>query len=171
MEDRPAMSFAATAAAYQPLTPVSPGLATSMPLVCEPILPLPMTPPDADDIPDKAADEAALSTALQVIAAERDALTYLGRLYESDPTARDGFTRAVSTISKTITRGGKLVVSGVGKSGKIGQKVVATMNSLGIRTAFLHPTEALHGDLGMVGEVSTSQPPRIPHLPTNPTPR
>ena len=148
------MSFYATVPRYQPLTPVSPGLATSMPLVCDPIPPLPMTPPDADDLPDAAADKAALSTALQVIAAERDALTYLGQFYESDPTAKDGFTRAVSTISKTISRGGKLVVSGVGKSGKIGQKVVATMNSFGIRTAFLHPTEALHGDLGMVGDVS-----------------
>ena len=60
---------------------------------------------------------------------------------------------AVNTISRTISRGGKLVVSGVGKSGKIADKVVATMNSFGIRSTFLHPTDALHGDLGVIGAV------------------
>ena len=150
------MPFSPRLPRYQPLTPLSPGLATAMPLVCDSIPPLPMTPPDADDKSDVAADKAALSTALQVIAAERDALTYLGQLYEANQAAQDAFTRAVNTISKTISRGGKLIVSGVGKSGKIGEKVVATMNSFGLRSAFLHPTEALHGDLGMVAEVSYS---------------
>lgn len=49
-------------------------------------------------------------------------------------------------------RKGNIVVTGVGKSGFIGQKIAATLTSLGHRAAFLHPVEALHGDLGTVGE-------------------
>ena len=81
------------------------------------------------------------------------ALAYLERIYQTEPVAQDGFVNAVGRISKAILNGGKLVVSGVGKSGKIGSKIVATMNSFGVRSAFLHPTEALHGDLGVVGPV------------------
>ena len=47
---------------------------------------------------------------------------------------------------------GRLVVSGIGKSGIIGQKIVATLNSTGTRSFFLHPVEALHGDIGAVCE-------------------
>jgi hypothetical protein len=60
----------------------------------------------------------------------------------------------VDLIAHTVREAGKLVVCGVGKSGKIGRKIEATMNSLGIYSAFLHPTEALHGDLGLVRPVS-----------------
>ena len=45
---------------------------------------------------------------------------------------------------------GRLVVSGVGKSGIIAKKIAATFQSLGLGSYFLHPTEALHGDLGLV---------------------
>lgn len=45
---------------------------------------------------------------------------------------------------------GRLIVSGIGKSGIIGRKIVATLNSTGTRSLFLHPVEAMHGDLGMV---------------------
>ncbi len=47
---------------------------------------------------------------------------------------------------------GRLVVSGIGKSGIVGQKIVATLNSTGTRALFLHPVEAMHGDLGIVRE-------------------
>ncbi len=47
---------------------------------------------------------------------------------------------------------GKLIVSGVGKSGLIGAKMAATFASTGTPSFFLHPTEALHGDLGMIGK-------------------
>lgn len=57
---------------------------------------------------------------------------------------------------RSVRDAGKLVVCGVGKSGKIGRKIEATMNSLGIHSAFLHPTEALHGDLGLVRPVSNT---------------
>ena len=45
---------------------------------------------------------------------------------------------------------GRLIVSGIGKSGIVGRKIVATLNSTGTRSIFLHPVEAMHGDLGMV---------------------
>ncbi|MCY4644407.1 MAG: KpsF/GutQ family sugar-phosphate isomerase [Bacteriovoracales bacterium] len=46
---------------------------------------------------------------------------------------------------------GDLAVCGVGKSGQIGQKMVSTFNSIGLKSFFLHPIEALHGDLGRMG--------------------
>ncbi|QOP42620.1 KpsF/GutQ family sugar-phosphate isomerase [Sulfurimonas sediminis] len=61
----------------------------------------------------------------------------------------DAFNKAVEII---LTCKGKLVVSGVGKSGLIGAKMAATFASTGTPSFFLHPTEALHGDLGMIGE-------------------
>lgn len=45
---------------------------------------------------------------------------------------------------------GRLIVSGIGKSGIVARKIVATLNSTGTRSIFLHPVEAMHGDLGMV---------------------
>jgi len=45
---------------------------------------------------------------------------------------------------------GRLVIGGIGKSGLVGQKIVATLNSTGTHALFLHPVEAMHGDLGML---------------------
>jgi arabinose-5-phosphate isomerase len=47
---------------------------------------------------------------------------------------------------------GRVIVSGIGKSGIIGRKIVATLNSTGTRALFLHPVEAMHGDLGIVDQ-------------------
>lgn len=47
---------------------------------------------------------------------------------------------------------GKVIITGMGKSGHIARKIAATMSSLGISSFFLHPAEAMHGDLGMVQE-------------------
>jgi arabinose-5-phosphate isomerase len=53
---------------------------------------------------------------------------------------------------ETICRShGRLIISGIGKSGLVGRKIVATLNSTGTRSLFLHPAEAMHGDLGVVG--------------------
>lgn len=60
----------------------------------------------------------------------------------------NAFEAAVELILKCK---GKLIVSGVGKSGLIGAKMAATFASTGTPSFFLHPTEALHGDLGMIG--------------------
>lgn len=59
----------------------------------------------------------------------------------------DNFAEMVEIICKTQ---GRLIVAGIGKSGIIGRKFVATFNSTGTRSMFLHPVEAMHGDLGMV---------------------
>ncbi|SFV51128.1 Arabinose 5-phosphate isomerase [hydrothermal vent metagenome] len=61
----------------------------------------------------------------------------------------DVFDKAVEVILKCK---GKLIITGVGKSGLIGAKMAATFASTGTPSFFLHPTEALHGDLGMIGE-------------------
>jgi arabinose-5-phosphate isomerase len=45
---------------------------------------------------------------------------------------------------------GRVIIGGIGKSGSIARKIVATLNSTGTRSLFLHPVEAMHGDLGMV---------------------
>ena len=60
----------------------------------------------------------------------------------------DEFARVVDAILKST---GKLVVIGIGKSGLIGKKIAATLASTGTPSFFLHPGEAFHGDLGMVG--------------------
>ncbi len=58
---------------------------------------------------------------------------------------------AVARVVKMVAEcPGKVVVSGTGKSGLIAQKIVATFNSTGTQATFLHPVEALHGDLGIV---------------------
>ncbi len=59
----------------------------------------------------------------------------------------DEFVKAVKIIVKSK---GRVVLTGIGKSGLIARKIVATLNSTGTAAIFLHPTDALHGDLGMV---------------------
>lgn len=59
----------------------------------------------------------------------------------------DEFAEAVELIFRSS---GRVVLTGMGKSGLIARKIVATMNSTGTAAIFLHPTDALHGDLGMV---------------------
>ncbi len=83
-----------------------------------------------------------MDLAREVIEAEGQALLALtGRL-------GDGFSRAAETIYAST---GQVVLTGIGKAGLIGQKISATMASTGTPSIFLHPVEALHGDLGRVG--------------------
>jgi arabinose-5-phosphate isomerase len=80
-----------------------------------------------------------------VVRTEADALRALAdRL--AGPMAAD-FERAVELLYGCA---GRVIVTGMGKSGLIARKVAATLNSTGSPATFLHPTEALHGDLGMV---------------------
>lgn len=60
----------------------------------------------------------------------------------------ESIQKAVELISNIK---GKVIVTGVGKSGHIGAKIAATLASTGTSSFFLHPTEAMHGDLGMIG--------------------
>jgi len=57
------------------------------------------------------------------------------------------FARLVDMVYQSR---GRVIIAGIGKSGIIGRKIVATLNSTGTRSIFLHPVEAMHGDLGMV---------------------
>ncbi|CAG8438884.1 8597_t:CDS:1 [Ambispora gerdemannii] len=62
----------------------------------------------------------------------------------------DSYRKAIYHLFRACDQGGKIIVTGVGKSGKVGEKLVATLQSTGSCAVFLHPTEALHGDLGIV---------------------
>jgi len=61
----------------------------------------------------------------------------------------DDFEKAVESILKID---GKVIICGMGKSGLIGKKIAATLASTGTPSFFLHPAEAYHGDLGMIGK-------------------
>ena len=82
-----------------------------------------------------------MNEAKQVILDEANALNILA---ENLPAK---FEEAVNVISNSD---GRLVVSGIGKSGHIGRKISSTMASLGQKSFFMHPSEAQHGDLGML---------------------
>ena len=59
----------------------------------------------------------------------------------------DDFVKAVKAIA---TSKGRLIVSGIGKSAIIAQKIVATLNSTGTPSVFMHAADAIHGDLGVI---------------------
>ncbi|HIP27713.1 MAG TPA: KpsF/GutQ family sugar-phosphate isomerase, partial [Sulfurovum sp.] len=77
---------------------------------------------------------------------EADALTYTASRLDQN------FLDAINIILATK---GKLIITGVGKSGLVGAKMAATFASTGTSSFFLHPTEALHGDLGMISKGDT----------------
>ncbi len=84
-----------------------------------------------------------IKTALKVLQIEADAVLALkSRIDES-------FSKAVKMV---LDCQGKVVVTGMGKSGLICQKIAATMASTGTPTFFLHPAEGIHGDLGMLSK-------------------
>lgn len=82
-----------------------------------------------------------LRQAKEVIQIEAEAIQ--GLLERLD----QNFVQAVETL---LACKGRVVVTGIGKSGLVGRKIVATLTSTGTPAAFLHPVEGLHGDLGMV---------------------
>lgn len=64
----------------------------------------------------------------------------------------DDFVRLAEKCMEVLDRNGKIVVCGVGKSGHIGRKISASLASTGSPSIFMHPVEAMHGDLGMLQE-------------------
>lgn len=137
-------------------TPMSPAFPTTMPTVQDAIPTLPMTPPDSvQSTPNlEKANKSATKLALHVLSTERAGLAHLENFYQSNGFAQEALSQAINQIAVSSTNGGKLVITGVGKSGKIGQKLEATFKSLGVDTTFLFPTDALHGDLGTIKPVS-----------------
>lgn len=82
-----------------------------------------------------------IQVALRTIELETNAVSGLKEFVDAD------FVKAVSSIA---TSGGRLIVSGIGKSAIIAQKIVATLNSTGTPAVFMHAADAIHGDLGMI---------------------
>ena len=77
----------------------------------------------------------------EVVRIEAEALQALESKIDSN------FDAAVDLIFRSV---GRVIVTGLGKSGLVARKIVATMNSTGTAAVFLHPSDAVHGDLGMV---------------------
>ncbi len=67
-----------------------------------------------------------------------------------DTTAAETFTQVVDLLVKTAAANHRVLLTGIGKSGIIARKIAATLRSTGTPAHFLHPSEALHGDLGML---------------------
>ena len=81
-------------------------------------------------------------TAIDVLKQEADSILKLADTIDQD------FETLAEDICNTR---GRVIISGIGKSGLIGRKIAATLSSTGTNAMFLHPVEAVHGDLGMVG--------------------
>jgi len=86
---------------------------------------------------------------LRVLKLEGDSILQCAERLQSD-VGKSSISSAVDHFQKALAQGGKLVVMGVGKSGKVGQKIAATLCSTGSLAVYLHPTEGLHGDLGLI---------------------
>lgn len=84
-----------------------------------------------------------LAKARQCLAIEREALDATAEILNGD------FVDVVRAVEATIAAGRKLIFTGIGKSAHIAQKLTGTFNSTGVPSAFLDPTNALHGDLGL----------------------
>jgi arabinose-5-phosphate isomerase len=81
-----------------------------------------------------------LNKAREVILKEAESLREMAERLD------ENFEKAVDLIYKTK---GKVIISGIGKSGQVARKIAATMSSIGTPAFFIHPTEGLHGDIGM----------------------
>lgn len=80
----------------------------------------------------------------------RDILAAESQAVASIPVG-DGYARAVDIITRQVAeRGGKLIASGMGKAGQIAMNIATTFSSTGTPAIFLHPSEAQHGDLGVM---------------------
>jgi arabinose-5-phosphate isomerase len=81
---------------------------------------------------------------------EAAALTALAERLES--AMREPFERAVNLLAACASQHKRVIVMGMGKSGLIGQKIAATLSSTGTPSVFLHPGDAMHGDLGVLSK-------------------
>jgi arabinose-5-phosphate isomerase len=99
----------------------------------------------SDEDPMSADDEALIACGLRTLEAEAGGLTALGA------AMRDGLGAAFVAAATLIKAArGRVIVTGMGKSGHVGNKIAATLSSTGTPAFFVHPAEASHGDLGMI---------------------
>lgn len=87
-----------------------------------------------------------IKIAANVLKTEANELTRNAEILDGE------FEKAVEILYQTK---GKVVITGVGKSGHVGAKIAATLASTGTPSFFMHPTEAMHGDLGMISKDDT----------------
>jgi arabinose-5-phosphate isomerase len=95
----------------------------------------------APDQNDRATAAGALALAREVLAIEATAVAALGARLDE---------RFVAAVDLVLACRGRVVVTGIGKSGHVGRKIASTMASTGTPAFFVHPGEASHGDLGMI---------------------
>ena len=88
-------------------------------------------------------DKTILAQARHCLAIEREALEATAGLLNAD------FVAVVRAVETTVQSGHKVIFSGVGKNAHIAEKLTGTLNSIGVPSCFLDPTQALHGDLGL----------------------
>jgi arabinose-5-phosphate isomerase len=100
-----------------------------------------MTATNSNALPKDLAPEQLIESARRVLDIEASAVAQLRERIDGS------FVRAVQII---LACQGRVVVSGMGKSGHVARKIAATLASTGTRSFFLHPAEASHGDLGMI---------------------
>ena len=82
-------------------------------------------------------------TAIETLVLEAKAIEQLANYID------DSFEACVNEILQSK---GRVVITGIGKSANIGQKIVSTLNSTGTPSLFMHAADAIHGDLGMIQE-------------------
>ena len=101
--------------------------------------------PHMDEKDAEALGEQLIASALRTLETEADGIAALAA------ALRDNLGRALSAAATLIqTAKGRLIVSGMGKSGHVARKIAATFASTGTPAFFVHPSEASHGDLGMI---------------------
>jgi len=103
----------------------------------------PTNPPAAGPLSDATSDP--LPSAARTVAAERAGLDALAAAL-AGPLA-EPFRQAVTTVAAAT---GRVIITGMGKSGHVARKIAATLASTGTPAHFVHPAEASHGDLGMI---------------------
>lgn len=105
-------------------------------------------------IPDESSPllDNAMKTVELILSNQAKATSYLASQYRNSQWSINQIKKSLKILNNSLDLGGKIIISGMGKSYKIATKTVATLNSLGVHSAILHPSEALHGDLGIVRE-------------------
>jgi len=93
--------------------------------------------------------DSALSLFEEVLKSELNAIVGFQNRFKSS-NVRDAIAGSLRLFYRSLENNGKIIVTGMGKSGKIAQKIAATLSSTGNLAVYLHPSEALHGDLGVI---------------------
>ena len=88
----------------------------------------------------------------RVLNLEGNSILDAEKRFIADPKAIASIEAAIALILERTQNGGRALIVGLGKSGKIAAKLAATFSSTGTASLYIHPTEALHGDLGVMGE-------------------